>query len=150
MTSPVGSKAHLRLVKKFPGHPPSGAMVPSAVPAVPANVILQKPAFGTASTHRPVMVTGVAPPGRAAPSGAAPRSVGGPGDENSPPRVVALSQALSTTSVAIVNARVLHHTIWLLDNIGLSRHRRNDKLGAFLGAGGPARGHGLGLGIEPD
>src|SRR5262245_56619198 len=31
-----------------------------------------------------------------------------------------------------------------------SPHRRDDKLGAFLGAGGPARRHGLGLGVEAD
>src|SRR5712691_12713699 len=29
-----------------------------------------------------------------------------------------------------------------------SLHRRDDELGAFLRAGGPARGHRLGLGIE--
>src|SRR5215813_3328581 len=31
-----------------------------------------------------------------------------------------------------------------------SPHRRDDELGAFLDAGGPARGDGLGLGVEPD
>src|SRR3954469_20679556 len=32
----------------------------------------------------------------------------------------------------------------------VSFHRRNHKLGAFLGAGRPTRGHGLGLGVEAD
>src|SRR5580698_3700658 len=31
-----------------------------------------------------------------------------------------------------------------------SLHRRNDELGTLLAAGGPARRHGLGLGIEAD
>src|SRR5258708_3608158 len=38
----------------------------------------------------------------------------------------------------------------LAPNRSSSPHRRNDEFGAFLGAGWPARGHRLGLGVEAD
>src|SRR5690348_6165489 len=37
------SNVHLRLVKKFPGQPPAGAIVPSRAPGVAASVIRQAP-----------------------------------------------------------------------------------------------------------
>src|SRR3954453_11089496 len=38
---------------------------------------------------------------------------------------------------------------WLWRAAEQSLHRRDDELGAFLGARRPARRHGLGLGVEP-
>ena len=51
------SKVHLRLVKKFPGHPPAGAIVPSAAPAVAPSVIRQPP-LAAASRQRPLRSIG--------------------------------------------------------------------------------------------
>jgi hypothetical protein len=47
----------LRLVKKFPGHPPAGAIVPSAAPGVAASVIKQAP-LAAASRQRPATSIG--------------------------------------------------------------------------------------------
>src|SRR5262249_60656604 len=51
MISMSCSKVHLRLVKKFPGHPPAGAIVPSAAPGVAEGVIKQAP-LAAASRQR--------------------------------------------------------------------------------------------------
>ena len=51
------SKVHFRLVKKFPGHPPAGAIVPSAAPGVAASVIKQVP-LAAASRQRPATSIG--------------------------------------------------------------------------------------------
>jgi hypothetical protein len=47
----------LRLVKKFPGHPPAGAIVPSAAPGVAASVIKQAP-LAAANRQRPATSIG--------------------------------------------------------------------------------------------
>jgi len=65
------SKVHLRLVKKFPGHPPAGAIVPSAAPGVAASVIRQAP-LAAASRQRPATSIG---------GGCGGRGAGGGGDE---------------------------------------------------------------------
>src|SRR5499427_10707248 len=52
MISMSCSKVHLRLVKKFPGHPPAGAIVPSAAPGVDDSVMTQAP-LAAASRQRP-------------------------------------------------------------------------------------------------
>src|SRR5262245_22285727 len=75
MTSPCGSNVHLRLVKKLPGQPPSGAIVPSAAPGEPAKFMLHELAAGEASTQRPAMGIGAGPERGAA----ATRSACGPG-----------------------------------------------------------------------
>src|SRR5690242_15102405 len=51
------SKVHLRLVKKFPGHPPAGAIVPSAALGVAPSVIKQAP-LAAASRQRPATSIG--------------------------------------------------------------------------------------------
>src|SRR5262249_27270474 len=51
------SKVHLRLVKKLPGHPPAGAIVPSDVPGVAPSVIKQAP-VAAASRQRPATSIG--------------------------------------------------------------------------------------------
>src|SRR5262249_30494898 len=62
------SKVHLRLVKKFPGHPPAGAIVPSAAPA-PAPIfrsarpavapsVIRQPPLAAASRQRPLRSIG--------------------------------------------------------------------------------------------
>src|SRR3974377_1735800 len=71
MTSMSCSKVHLRLVKKFPGHPPAGAIVPSAAPGVAASVIRQAP-LAAASRQRPATSIG---------GGCGGRGAGGGGDE---------------------------------------------------------------------
>src|SRR5262249_6519691 len=57
MISMSCSKVHLRLVKKLPGHPPAGAIVPSAAPGVAAGVIKQAP-LAAASRQRPATSIG--------------------------------------------------------------------------------------------
>src|SRR5215831_8586292 len=57
MISMSCSKVHLRLVKKLPGHPPAGAIVPSAAPGVAASVIKQAP-LAAASRQRPATSIG--------------------------------------------------------------------------------------------
>src|ERR1700758_4522460 len=57
MISMSCSKVHLRLVKKFPGHPPAGAIVPSAAPGVAPSVIKQAP-LAAASRQRPATSIG--------------------------------------------------------------------------------------------
>lgn len=57
MISMSCSKVHLRLVKKLPGHPPAGAIVPSDVPGVAPSVIKQAP-LAAASRQRPATSTG--------------------------------------------------------------------------------------------
>jgi len=57
MISMSCSKVHLRLVKKFPGHPPAGAIVPSAAPGAAASVIKQAP-LAAASRQRPATSIG--------------------------------------------------------------------------------------------
>ena len=57
MISMSCSKVHLRLVKKFPGHPPAGAIVPSAALGVAASVIKQAP-LAAASRQRPATSIG--------------------------------------------------------------------------------------------
>jgi hypothetical protein len=57
MISMSCSKVHLRLVKKFPGHPPAGAIVPSTAPGMAANVMTQAP-LGPASRQRPATSIG--------------------------------------------------------------------------------------------
>src|ERR1700726_4716988 len=70
--APLGVNADCRLVKKLPGQPPSGAIVPSADPSEPPNVIAQVPAPGAVRNQRPAMSsTGPARPTPADPSGAA-------------------------------------------------------------------------------
>ena len=51
------SKVHLRLVKKFPGHPPAGAIVPSRAPGVAVRVITQAP-LPAARRQRPARSIG--------------------------------------------------------------------------------------------
>ena len=51
------SNVHLRLVKKFPGHPPAGAIVPSRASGVAASVIWQAP-LPTARRQRPARSMG--------------------------------------------------------------------------------------------
>jgi len=57
MISMSCSKVHLRLVKKVPGHPPAGAIVPSAALGVAASVIKQAP-LAAASRQRPATSIG--------------------------------------------------------------------------------------------
>src|SRR5580700_6807988 len=52
------SNVHLRLVKKLPGQPPSGAMVPWAAPAVSPSVMKQPPPAAAVSRHRPARSVG--------------------------------------------------------------------------------------------
>ena len=71
------SKVHLRLVKKFPGHPPAGAIVPSAAPGVAESVIKQAP-LAAASRQRPATSIGGGCGGRGGGGGeAAACSLGG-------------------------------------------------------------------------
>src|SRR3984957_2680300 len=58
MISASCSKAHLRLVKKLPGQPPSGAMVPWAAPGAPPSVMKQAPPAAAVSRHRPARSIG--------------------------------------------------------------------------------------------
>jgi hypothetical protein len=48
----------LRLVKKFPGHPPAGAIVPSAAPGVAASVIKQAPLVAASRQRPPTSIGG--------------------------------------------------------------------------------------------
>src|ERR1700733_8638855 len=59
MISMACSKVHLRLVKKLPGQPPAGAIVPSAgaAGALP-NVMTQLPPPASERFHLPVRSTG--------------------------------------------------------------------------------------------
>src|SRR5580692_10182882 len=52
------SNVHLRLVKKLPGQPPSGAMVPCAAPAVSPSDMKQAPPAAAVSRQRPARSTG--------------------------------------------------------------------------------------------
>src|SRR5262249_4256719 len=77
MISMSCSKVHLRLVKKFPGHPPAGAIVPSAAPGVAESVIKQAP-LAAASRQRPARSIGGGCGGRGGGGGeAAACSLGG-------------------------------------------------------------------------
>ena len=78
MISVSCSKVHLRLVKKFPGHPPAGAIVPSAALGVAASVIKQAP-LAAASRQRPATSIGGGCRGGGAGGGdeTAARSLGG-------------------------------------------------------------------------
>src|SRR5437899_2463263 len=62
------SNAHFLLVKKLPGQPPSGAMVPSTAPGAPPKFIAQPPEPGEFKLQRPAILTGGGvrgPPGAA-------------------------------------------------------------------------------------
>ena len=52
------SKAHLRLVKKLPGQPPSGAMVPWVAPGASPSVMKQAPPAAAVSRQRPARSIG--------------------------------------------------------------------------------------------
>src|SRR5580700_5031904 len=58
MISAPCSKVHLRLVKKLPGQPPSGAIVPWGAPGLWANVIKQPPPPAAVSRQRPAISMG--------------------------------------------------------------------------------------------
>src|SRR5689334_19146354 len=52
------SKVHLRLVKKLPGQPPSGAIVPCTAPGELPRFMKQAPPLAAASFQRPARSTG--------------------------------------------------------------------------------------------
>src|SRR5579872_1440073 len=52
------SKVHLRLVKKLPGQPPAGAIVPWAAAGAAPNVMRQAPPLAAESFHLPATSTG--------------------------------------------------------------------------------------------
>src|ERR1700692_216429 len=58
MISASCSKVHLRLVKKLPGQPPSGAMVPWVAPGALPSVMKQAPPAAAVSRHRPARSIG--------------------------------------------------------------------------------------------
>src|ERR1700733_15023398 len=58
MISAPCSKVHLRLVKKLPGQPPSGAIVPWGAPGLWANVMKQPPPLAAVSRQRPARSIG--------------------------------------------------------------------------------------------
>src|SRR5580692_6169764 len=58
MISASCSKVHLRLVKKLPGQPPSGAMVPWAAPGASPSVMKQAPPAAAVSRQRPARSIG--------------------------------------------------------------------------------------------
>src|SRR6202051_2598886 len=58
MISASCSKVHLRLVKKLPGQPPSGPMVPWPAPGASPNVMKQAPPAAAVSRHRPARSIG--------------------------------------------------------------------------------------------
>src|SRR6185295_8221213 len=93
ITSEPCSKVHLRLVKKFAGHPPSGAIVPSPAPSAPANVMLHWLDPAAASSQRPAIGSGGA---ESAPTPGAAAGAGGPGRSLAQP--VSASNAEATAS----------------------------------------------------
>src|ERR1700719_3187903 len=58
MISASCSKVHLRLVKKLPGQPPSGAMVPWPAPGALPSVMKQAPPAAAVSRHLPARSIG--------------------------------------------------------------------------------------------
>src|ERR1700676_2934826 len=58
MISASCSKVHLRLVKKLPGQPPSGAMVPWVAPGASPSVMKQAPPAAALSRQRPARSIG--------------------------------------------------------------------------------------------
>src|SRR5580692_9623589 len=58
MISASCSKVHLRLVKKLPGQPPSGAMVPWLAPGALPSVMKQAPPAAAVSRQRPARSIG--------------------------------------------------------------------------------------------
>src|SRR5580704_10738424 len=92
MISASCSNVHLRLVKKLPGQPPSGAMVPWPAPGASPNVMKQPPPAAAASRQRPARSTGGGVGGGGAGGGAA-ATGGGSG-------FGALAQAASAASMS--------------------------------------------------
>src|ERR1700722_16834737 len=58
MISASCSNVHLRLVKKLPGQPPSGAMVPWVAPGASPSVMKQAPPAAAVSRQRPARSIG--------------------------------------------------------------------------------------------
>src|SRR6202161_4942028 len=71
MISASRSKVHLRLWRKLPGQPPSGAMVPWVAPGASPSVMKQAPPAAAVSRHRPARSIGGGVGGDGAGGGAA-------------------------------------------------------------------------------
>src|SRR5271168_557770 len=76
MISAPCSKVHLRLVKKLPGQPPSGAIVPWAAAGVWPKFMKQPPLPAAVSRQRPVRSSGGGADGGGGGGGAAAASGG--------------------------------------------------------------------------
>src|SRR6516164_8064344 len=101
MISMSCSKVHLRLVKKFPGHPPAGAIVPSAAPGVDDSVMTQAP-LAAASRQRPPRSIGGGLGGDGAGGEAAACSLGGDASCDVPVHAVAVaSDSSSPAAIAL-------------------------------------------------
>src|SRR5262249_26108514 len=146
---PFSSNTHLRLVKKFPGQPPSGAMVPSAAPGVAPKFMAHPPVPGAVRVHRPAMFTGGGGRGPPVPGLASGLMVTGPvgaaGSGSvwvlglllllpSPPKLMRSAQAGSDpTSDTMARRRRAVRTspVDRDPRTIISLHRRNDELGSF-------------------
>src|ERR1700736_6556467 len=114
-------------------------MVPSPLPGVAANTIAQAPPPVEASCAGPAMSTG----GGVGAGRAAGWTAGaGGGGGSFVVEVMTPPQPASAAAAPIAS----HRTRVIAPRN--SSHRRDHELGAFLGARGPARRHGLGLGVE--
>src|ERR1700742_2631529 len=133
MVRPVLVFTQARLVKNRPGQPPSGAMLPCFSSGGPPKCRPQDGALGAESIQRPRMPTGG--------GGCCAAAAGGDSLSVMPlPAQPASRHAMRTPPAAF--AAVIRR--------GASLHGRDHELGAFLGAGRPARRDRLGLGVEAD
>src|ERR1700685_148524 len=107
MISASRSKVHLRLVKKLPGQPPSGAMVPWPAPGAAPSVMKQAPPAAAVSRHRPARSIGGGVGGGGEGGGVGAAATGGGSGAG------ALAQAVSvasTSNAAAAFAPCLHQT----------------------------------------
>jgi NAD(P)H-hydrate repair Nnr-like enzyme with NAD(P)H-hydrate epimerase domain len=96
----------LRLVKKFPGHPPAGAIVPSAARGVAASVIKQAP-LAAASRQRPATSIGGGCGGGGAGGGDETAACSLGGDASCDVLVHALAAASDSSRPAAIALRLL-------------------------------------------
>src|SRR5580658_9480651 len=103
MSSMSSSKLHLRLVKKLPGQPPAGAIVPvlTVLGALP-NVMTQAPPAAADNFHFPARSTGGGTGGGGGGDGSAAAAVGGGAAvvTSGPPKREVLVQAASAASTS--------------------------------------------------